>query len=485
MWKFFRTASTTLSSVEVIEVALESIGTVLVMASAGAFLAYTKAVSGEAMKPLARISATLTIPCLLFSNVLVCSQNQSTKPCISIAEELQTIWPALLLPFVNVFIGAGVAWLLMKCVRNPPQNFSAAALAVVAFGNSTGLPLVLLKCIHQGFPAGTEIGDVDPVPMLSVYLLVYPLLQWGLGSYFLDVETAAGPPVLDRVKEIARHASSAEVVSSRKTFECEQDSIVPVTGGRCNSVDYLYQHLRESEEPKFQLKLNRSQTMGPLNDHAIVEFLDQLQHLEVQLKNETYPLKRYRWCTKEQLKGIWNAITTPACIATVMAIVIAVTPARDWLNHTGSSEQVPRDGSAPLQWLFNAISNIGAAAVPINMMILGMKLSEGLKDFKSLPWATIILLAFGKMVVMPCVGIGTAFLLNWTNIIDESIDASFYVMCMLVTATPTANNVMVMIELSGQNKQVFAACVFAQYLLSPLFLGGSVIAIVTLAQNNL
>lgn len=37
----------------------------------------------------------------------------------------------------------------------------------------------------------------------------------------------------------------------------------------------------------------------------------------------------------------------------------------------------------------------------------------------------------------------------------------------MVTATPTANNVMVMAELAGDSKQL-AECILMQYLVSPL-----------------
>ena len=44
---------------------------------------------------------------------------------------------------------------------------------------------------------------------------------------------------------------------------------------------------------------------------------------------------------------------------------------------------------------------------------------------------------------------------------------------MMVTTAPTANNVMVMAELVGENKQGIAMCFFLQYTVSPLCLAMS------------
>ena len=39
---------------------------------------------------------------------------------------------------------------------------------------------------HQNFSETTDIGRIDPTLFLSVYLLLYPCLQWGLGGYTVE-----------------------------------------------------------------------------------------------------------------------------------------------------------------------------------------------------------------------------------------------------------------------------------------------------------
>jgi len=62
-------------------------------------------------------------------------------------------------------------------------------MACCAFANSTGLPITLLAVIRSNFPPNTEVGQVDPTLFLSKYLLVYPILQWGMGTWLLHLSS--------------------------------------------------------------------------------------------------------------------------------------------------------------------------------------------------------------------------------------------------------------------------------------------------------
>jgi hypothetical protein len=66
----------------------------------------------------------------------------------------------------------------------------------------------------------------------------------------------------------------------------------------------------------------------------------------------------------------------------------------------------------------------------------------------------------------------------------EDIASPFYLVAMIVFITPTANNVMVMVELSGQGSQEGIAQAMAyQYAASPILLTLSVTAVVALASQ--
>jgi predicted permease len=96
---------------------------------------------------------------------------------------------------------------------------------------------------------------------------------------------------------------------------------------------------------------------------------------------------------------------------------------------------------------------------------------------------TIAAIAFGKMVLMPIIGIvATLLLKEYVWHIPDDIDGPFYLVLMIVMITPTANNVMVMVELSESGSQEGMARIIAwQYAIAPIVLSISVMIVVRVA----
>lgn len=183
-----------------------------------------------------------------------------------------------------------------------------------------------------------------------------------------------------------------------------------------------------------------------------------------------------------------------------------------------------RNGSAPLQWFFDGLFEAGRAAVPINMIILGCNLSAAYmlhspvatssatsatraskfscsiskenrhnNDFFSTK--TTLLVVFGKMILMPLVGFASTYLLSFIYTVPQEIAGSLYLVLTIVFLTPTANNVMVMVELGSANeknskcnsniniKESMAKIIACQYAIAPLVLSGTVTGAVLMAGS--
>ena len=196
------------------------------------------------------------------------------------------------------------------------------------------------------------------------------------------------------------------------------------------------------------------------------------------------------------LHNIAERCLQPPVIGAISGILVAISPARGLLV-----DVVDRDNSAPLEWLFDGLYSVGLTAVPINMIILGCNLSnsynklrlgnssstggsgaevivgnvgslskndkEGLLDL-----STMIGIVVGKMIVMPIIGFFSAwFLDNFVLDIPSDNDGAFYLALLIVFLTPTANNVMVMVELSGSNtKEGIASVIAMQFAVAPIIL---------------
>jgi auxin efflux carrier family protein len=175
--------------------------------------------------------------------------------------------------------------------------------------------------------------------------------------------------------------------------------------------------------------------------------------------------------TYHTIKLIAERCFQPPVIGAIAGIICASFP---WLRGL-FVDLDDRDSDAPLQFLFDGLYAIGTTAVPINMMILGCNLSSSTtpsQTASTLSMTTMVGIMVGKMIVMPFIGILSALLLkSYVLDIPEDISGAFYLVLMIVFLTPTANNVIVMVELSGSGaKEGMARVIALQYLFAPIIL---------------
>ena len=77
--------------------------------------------------------------------------------------------------------------------------------------------------------------------------------------------------------------------------------------------------------------------------------------------------------------------------------------------------------------------------------------------------------------LMPLCGLGVAKLLamsRWASSIPFIVADPFWLVILILTATPTANNIVVMCDLAGENRRAMSAAIFYQYCAAPLVLPG-------------
>lgn len=173
---------------------LRAVGSAAIIAGTGFYLHRQNYVtSDEGKTMLALIAQQITIPAYLFAKIIYCPSDgghNSTDDtdnefvCPSVADRIGDLWMLLLWPFYVVLCGLISGYIVAK-LSNTPPNQQRACMAAIAFPNSTGLAITLLSVIHKQFSSSAELGKIDPIAFLSVYLLLYPVLQWGLGGWLL------------------------------------------------------------------------------------------------------------------------------------------------------------------------------------------------------------------------------------------------------------------------------------------------------------
>lgn len=486
------------------EASLRSLGTAVTLAAVGFYLHRRGFVEHQGKKTLAVLSQQVTFPLFLFTKINACKWATTGGSCPSVAETLYESWLLLIWPVYVVGMGLLTGMLVNRVVRTPPHQ-AKAVLAACAFANSTGLPITLLTVVHENFPDTSDLGRVDPTIFLSVYLLLYPVLQWGLGGWLLaeddvPIKNSKSNGTLETVtvntydslkvispittfrKNILNTPKSEQYFSHRKLASLDEGIYVSQLDlaemGRTLTVQSnLLPTLPASPPSTFDEDDNDDATPRAYQSVPSATYIPSRPPHEMQslLGNGGHEAKSRDGSCLTTFKKVLSRCFQPPVVGSLLGIFFAVTPLRGLLvdvNHTGHA--------APLEWLFDGLAEVGKAAVPINMMILGCNLSSSLQTFTSdkleqsgmLPVSSMVGIAAGKMIFLPMIGLATAsFLRNFVLNVPDDINGSFYLALMIVFLTPTANNVMVMVELAGSNaKEGIATSIFLQYLSAPLIL---------------
>jgi predicted permease len=485
---------------------IRSVGTACTLAAIGVYLHRRGFIVGEGKRTLALIAQQVTIPLFLFTKLVYCNQDWSDDPCPSIMESLHEGWFLLFWPAYVVGSGLLVGH-VASCLSNTPKNQRKAVLAACAFGNSTGLPITLLTVVHANFPSTTELGAVDPTLFLSIYLLLYPVLQWGVGGWLLapDDEQNQAPtePIMENppsmVQQSMPPASSAmhrNVLNNNKMEEWyshsrrgigETDASMYMTSTDLVQLDEVNaSSFVEALPTTFQIPPPPVEQYHPLGVHGSSSTESTQLIATTNQEERAAAAKEFELSTYAMVHKIASRCLQPPVVGAILGLLTAATPLRGLLV-----DLVDRKDDAPLEWFFDALYAVGQAAVPINMIILGCNLSQSMMGGASispktafLSTGTMIAIVMGKMIVMPIIGVISAVTLKMIQSVPESINASLYLVAMIVFITPTANNVMIMVELSGSGTNEGIARVIAwQYAVAPFILSFSMTLAVGVASQ--
>jgi len=528
-------------SVAILLAVLQAIGVSAVLALAGVYATRRKIITDGGRKCLAELSMNLLMPCLLFTSMIKCAKAQ----CTPVSEMIKISWVLMILPLFVV--GSGMALgKLVSITTGCPKNFEKACVGSVAFANSTGMSITLLQVLSPVL-LQTGVVQIDPMKFLPVYLLLYPMLQWTVGSYLFGLigggsKEADGGAVGDK-KSSKSDKSLTKSMSRKMTkgladifdgelpdlglatdpdfyptdqpchcaemeMERERTGSPDAVGHRMTFSDMRRMYSQASSDDdmagtRTRREIIRSSTgsverrssssddragtrasmkhVGFSKQDSLVESqedesTEEESNDESSGSDDDNAAATRRGCRSVMgsvRKVIKNALVPPVVGSALGLLVALVPPVQRLFVQLPGAEDMP----TPLAFLFQAMQAIGSASVPVNMMVLGTNLSKGC-DFHAVPLATNIGILVMKQVGQPLMMTGVIFALS--RLLTPQLE--LWIVAMIVSCTPTANNIMVMVELSGQNKPGMTACIFTQYMAAPFLLTG-VVSGFLLARN--
>jgi predicted permease len=391
------------------------------------------------------IFPTITIPALFLSRLIGCGHNSADgqgATCPSIWDEMNDLWILFVWPIYVIGVGLVVGSLACAASKTPKWQRPSVTIAI-ACSNSFSLPITLLSVFED---SGVVPGG-DATSYLSMYVILQFVLMWGLGGYFLtpvdsDRATTASPGVV-----ITGSVTGTSHSKKTERSESGENTLLLSSGGA----------------PRQQVE--------PVSAD----------------KHSTFSTTILR-----QGIALLSKALQPPVVAAIVGLAIAGLPWIRFLLVEESPDQNP-----VLAWFFRGLVSTGNSAVPVGMAVLGVNLSMAAHDASADPNSsssssrvspgTSLASILSRMVIMPLLGMGSVFLQSQfpgaSHAASTTNMTSFYLVLMIVFITPTANSVLIMVELADGMREGIATILAWQYLLSPILLACSIAAVLHVAKS--
>jgi len=441
---------------------LRAVSCAAMLAFTGLYMARRGMMTSGLSRGLSQFSMKIAIPCLLFRSIV---------PGVSY-RLLVAAWPMMLLPALYIFTGT-LMGLLMLPVLRPPKDFKLGTVSACAFGNTTGIPIIVITVLQQSLSRSVFADFDDPVMYLSLQLLTYPLMHWLHSLLLVKISSLLRPPPQPQEAQQAflgksrPHPSNTSFASPTAQFADDMHDDHPAVLSpekACNfprSIDSVMSIDEFGSALAYAESVGRTEEEVGVRDRMAVppsvseRLYAMVKDADLRAKSTTL--------ARRSLK-LMRRIFVPSVCGILLGGLVGLL----------CKPLVLPPEAAPLGWLYMAVSKLGDAAVPINLLLLGAALSRPPRP-GVLPRLTTLGLVLARMVLMPLCGLLFVYFIAIKGskfVIPNVATDPFWLVALVTTCTPTANNIVVLCELTGENRQAMSSTIFYQYCAAPMLLPG-------------
>lgn len=418
----------------------------------GVHLVRSKRLGIEGVKAAAQIQIYGALPFLMFSNLVPSITTDNSKDviiCLGFGAFYMALSYALaqfLLLFVKV-----------------PHHFKNGFLVAAVWSNWGNLPFSVIASLAAEPPFG-RVGDKD--------------LGLAYGSFFVLVNNLslfAGPGI----RLIQRDFDDVPIKDDPEVLLTH--GAAPDLGGLAIvSAEHSYGRIvlpEESEDSTSSLL----KPAGPSSSHNFPKTnpsRESSSSLNTRIRVE---LGSEKTMSQKLLITLQNLVT-PVSMAISLGLITAITPALKYLFVIPTKPNInyptAPDGKPILSILIESASFLGAAAIPLALIITGAsfaRMSISRETSNSLPFKAIFGLAFIKLVVLPIIGLSLIFVLDrYTSLFAGENKELLKMICIYYSCSVTSTNQISLSSLAagsfGQESNVELLCAFilVQYILYPI-----------------
>ncbi|KAK9720698.1 Protein M3 [Basidiobolus ranarum] len=514
------------NTLNIIWTALKPILKLVINVGFGVFLARKGILNPVTSKGLSKIIVNFLLPCLLFSK-MVTSIN---------VEHLSQMGMLACVVLFYIFLGAlfGLAYRLLLTL---PKNFRNGFVAASIWANWGDLPLAVMSSVGDSSPF--KPGDSSMgVAYMSVLIVMFNLSLFTLGGYKLvqhdykeieldeenevitpseKINSIGLPPIEEKMDSSSKQPMNNERFPS-KNCESEIANILQKTNNqrRCSRVTFSQMEcskgaiperrpmIRQWSEPT-AIPMHRkdssasTQTMmsgtsslkktctSIANFHIISEEEGQDPSVighpvrtrttfsSITDFDKARPEREAKLSTR--LIDIVSVVFSPPNIAIIAGITIGLIDVLKgmWVRKTTDSPFEP-----PLEFLFQVITMVGTAYLPLSLANLGGALAKF--NISAIPLYISLSFVVVKLVITPIIGISTVQFLTYTVHWIPEDDKPLRFLAMFASCVPTATSIMVLSQFfspTGEAKEVANLLVF-QYMFGMITMVGALVYILKL-----
>lgn len=426
----------------VIYLAVKPIFKIYFIIALGYFLAKKNIFTVTTCRDISDAVVTAIMPCLIFNNVVLNLKSSDIKNIGVIFFE------GTLLTGVGFLLAFAVA-----IITKSPKRWLGGCLSVGLFPNISDLPIAYMQTLLKGESIFSLLEGDKGVAYICIFLAAQIFYQFSLGLYqlvawdFRETETEnekrsvsesnSQPEQL--VPEIAVEDSSLESIDSnykadheeflRQRENSDQGNRRPSSSTSHTSAtsNTNYYSLGPVTLRTVDLRQLPSQDI----DDVIHEYseIDRLRHhdpldrtitaasevglVPIELPKSSTDL--FSTKARAYLYRLYKNFTTPNSMSLIISIIIAMAPPLRSLfvqNDVFYIHLAP-DNQPPLSFVMDICLYVGAASVPLGLLLLGATISR--LKVKLMPpgfWKTAVGLTLLRLVIMPIFGVGLSTGLN-------------------------------------------------------------------------
>lgn len=391
---------------------------VIFIAAFGGFFTRSHLLSSGAKKDLSNLVFYLFTPCLLFASVSTTAD----------AESLLRWWPLVVFPMIWQAIAFAAGHLLVMAL-------------LPALAPASSLPLLSSSPASVPHLQRSKREEV-------VKCLVSSLVFWNAGNLPLSL-------IISITRDIEPFASDPTATSRGVAYTSITMTYLSLM---CWSVAYNY--LRPSSPSPLRLPIGADDT----TDDGDADPLAYGQHKKLDDDNDDGRRSAAEKATSGDKKAVaasalpWQRLAkelfTPVTIALAIALVVGL---------VGPLRSVFHEPGAPLKFVSDLTSTLGACAVPIILLVLGASLSNGPQALRISRWAVVGIVGV-KLLLMPVIGIAMVWTASrWGLLPDDPL----FLLCLVIQASsPSATALVVITEQLGSGSGMMASLQFWQYLVA-------------------